>query len=201
MEASLQNIIASGSKIEFYIIDGQQRLTTISILLLAIYALIDDSKIVSENNNLKDMILEEYLIDKWEDEEKIKLNQFKMIINAFVALFNRKEVIQDSNITINFNYFYNYILEHNISVDNLYDSIRKLDIIWIKLDKEDNAQLIFESLNSTGLELSEGDKIRNFILMDLEPKEQEIYYNKYWNKIEKNTKHHVSKFIKDYFNN
>ena len=55
----------SGNKIELYIIDGQQRLTTISILLLAIYALLEDLKVVSKNTNLKDMILEEYLIDKW----------------------------------------------------------------------------------------------------------------------------------------
>ena len=63
---------------------------------------------------------------------------------------------------------------------------------------DDNPQLIFESLNSTGLDLSEGDKIRNFILMGLPPKEQEAYYEKYWNKIEVCTKYDVSAFIRDY---
>ena len=63
---------------------------------------------------------------------------------------------------------------------------------------DDNPQLIFESLNSTGLDLSEGDKIRNFILMGLPSKEQEDYYEKYWNKIEVCTKYEVSAFIRDY---
>ena len=63
---------------------------------------------------------------------------------------------------------------------------------------EDNPQLIFESLNSTGLDLSEGDKIRNFILMGLPSKEQDEYYDKYWNRIEVCTKYDVSAFIRDY---
>lgn len=63
---------------------------------------------------------------------------------------------------------------------------------------DDNPQLIFESLNSTGLDLSEGDKIRNFILMDLPSKEQEDFYDKYWHKIEICTKYDVSAFIRDY---
>ena len=67
-------------------------------------------------------------------------------------------------------------------------------VIDIKLDKDDDAQRIFESLNSTGLELSEGDKIRNFILMGLDPDIQEEYYENYWNKIEKNTNYDVSSF-------
>ena len=73
-----------------------------------------------------------------------------------------------------------------------------MEIINIRLDRDDNPQLIFESLNSTGLDLSEGDKIRNFILMGLPPKEQEVYYEKYWNKIEVCTKYDVSAFIRDY---
>ena len=63
---------------------------------------------------------------------------------------------------------------------------------------DDNPQLIFESLNSTGLDLSEGDKIRNFILMGLPSKEQDDYYDKYWHKIEVCTKYDVSAFIRDY---
>ena len=99
---------------------------------------------------------------------------------------------------MNYDYFYDRIQKQEITIDQLYDAICCLEIINIRLDRDDNPQLIFESLNSTGLDLSEGDKIRNFILMGLPPKEQEVYYEKYWNKIEVCTKYDVSAFIRDY---
>ena len=83
-------------------------------------------------------------------------------------------------------------------MDELFDAICSLEIINITLNNEDNPQLIFESLNSTGLDLSEGDKIRNFILMGLPTREQDEYYDKYWNRIEECTKYDVSAFVRDY---
>ena len=85
---------------------------------------------------------------------------------------------------MNYDYFYDRIQKQEIAIDELYNAICCLEIINIRLDMDDNPQLIFESLNLTGLDLSEGDKIRNFILMGLPSKEQEDYYEKYWNKIE-----------------
>lgn len=73
-----------------------------------------------------------------------------------------------------------------------------MEIISITLDQGDNAQLIFESLNSTGLALTEGDKIRNYVLMSLPAKDQAMYYDKYWAKIEKCTANDVSGFVRDY---
>ena len=99
---------------------------------------------------------------------------------------------------MNYDYFYDRIQKQEITIDQLYDAICCLEIIDIRLDMDDNPQLIFKSLNSTGLDLSEGDKIRNFILMGLPSKEQEDYYEKYWNKIEVCTKYDVSAFIRDY---
>ena len=67
----------------------------------------------------------------------------------------------------------------------LFNGINKLYIVDISLERgNDNPQLIFESLNSTGLDLSQADLIRNYILMDLEPAEQEQLYNKYWQPME-----------------
>ena len=83
-------------------------------------------------------------------------------------------------------------------VDDLYTAVGRLEIISITLDPGDNAQLIFESLNSTGLALTEGDKIRNFILMGLPPTEQNHFYDSYWAKIEKCTGNDVSGFVRDY---
>ena len=189
-----------GHNEEFLIIDGQQRLTTVSLLFLAMYNLIDKGIIVSETANLKQRIFEEYLVDKWKPEDtRIKLKPVKNDQKAFGKLFSDStEHIRESNLTVNYDYFYDRIQKQEITIDQLYDAICCLEIINLRLDRDDNPQLIFESLNSTGLDLSEGDKIRNFILMGLPPKEQEVYYEKYWNKIEVCTKYDVSAFIRDY---
>lgn len=189
-----------GHNDEFLIIDGQQRLTTVSLLFLAMYNLIDNEIVVPDTANLKQRIFEDYLVDKWKTEDtRIKLKPVKNDQEAFKKLFyDPAEHIRESNLTVNYNYFYDRIQKQEITIDQLYDAIYCLEIINIRLNMEDNPQLIFESLNSTGLDLSEGDKIRNFILMGLPSKEQEDYYEKYWNKIEVCTKYNVSAFIRDY---
>ncbi len=189
-----------GHNEEFLVIDGQQRLTTVSLLFLAMYNLMEKDVLVPQTANLKQRIYEEYLVDKWQPEEtRIKLKPVKNDQRAFGRLFSEpSEYIRESNLTVNYDYFYNRIQKQEITIDQLYNAICCLEIINIKLDMQDNPQLIFESLNSTGLDLSEGDKIRNFILMGLPSKEQDEYYEKYWNKIEVCTKYGVSAFIRDY---
>lgn len=100
--------------------------------------------------------------------------------------------------TINYQYFYDRIQRGELSVDELFDAICRLEIINISLNHEDNPQLIFESLNSTGLDLSEGDKIRNYILMGIPNDLQTKFYEKYWNRIENYTDYDVSSFVRDY---
>ena len=182
---------------EFLIIDWQQRLTTISILLLAIYNILNESW---EESILKDKIYQQYLINPYsEDEEKkIRLKPVKDDKLAFDSIFDW-EKIDDSNITINYDYFYNRIKETTISIKELYEAIKQLRIVEILLIKwEDDPQLIFESLNSTGLELTEADKVRNYILMKENARTQEEWYKDYWYKIEKNTIFEVSSFLRDY---
>ena len=189
-----------GKMLDFLIIDGQQRLTTVSLLLLAMYHLMQEGIIKPEVANLSQRIYEEYLVDKWQPEEKrIKLKPIKNDREAFGRLFSAtNDHVPDSNLTINYQYFYDRIQRQELSVDALFDAISRLEIINISLNHEDNPQLIFESLNSTGLDLSEGDKIRNYVLMGLPGKDQERLYEKYWNQIEICTNYDVSAFIRDY---
>ena len=190
----------SGKNIDFLVIDGQQRLTTVSLLLLAMYNLINSHIIIPEQSSLGEEIYEEYLVDKHQPQEKrIKLKPVKNDRTAFGKLFgNKDEYIMESNLTTNYKYFYDRIQKQEISIDELYEAICKLEVISITLNNEDNPQLIFESLNSTGLDLSEGDKIRNFILMGLSSDKQDLYYDQYWNSIEECTGYDVSSFIRDY---
>lgn len=194
----------NGRKEDYFIIDGQQRLTTLSILLVAIVNLMRDGLSESTNPQLQDRIRDEHLVDKYNpDHRKMRLKPIQDDCDAFDALFESEdEFIQSSNVTANYLFFKEKILQENIGLDDLYDAIGRLEIIDIFLDKDDNPQLIFESLNSTGLALEEGDKIRNYILMSLPPMVQEEFYKKYWHKIEKNTevdnKFYVSDFIRSY---
>lgn len=189
-----------GENMEFQIIDGQQRLTTISLLLLAMCNLMKAGTITSEQGNLADKIYRTYLIDEWQnDDTRIKLKPVKNDQTAFGKLFDDEtEHVKDSNVTINYRYFYERIQRQELTMDELFEAIRRLEIISITLNQDDDPQLIFESLNSTGVALTEGDKIRNFILMGLPTKQQNTYYEKYWNRIEVCTGYEVSSFIRDY---
>jgi len=188
-----------GDDREYLIIDGQQRLTTISLLLLAIYKLIDENKVTTEIS--KEQIRDEYLINKYsKDDKKIRLKPVKNDKNAFASLFKSEDdYLHETNITVNFLYFYNRIQKKEISIDELFLAIKQIIIVEIELKNgEDDPQLIFESLNSTGLDLTEADKVRNFVLMKESSVVQEQYYNDYWNKIEINTNYTVSDFIRHY---
>ena len=184
---------------EYLIIDGQQRLTTISLLLLSLFKILNSG--IRHADVKKEQIRDEYLVNKYlEDDKKIRLKPVKNDKSAFAALFEQEDdYLQDTNITINYLYFFNRIIDENISIDDLFYAIKQLVIVEIELKNgEDDPQLIFESLNSTGLDLTEADKVRNFVLMKESSTIQEKYYNQYWNKIEINTNYNVSAFIRDY---
>ena len=196
----VSSVVPNGSKIEYHIIDGQQRLTTITLLLLAIRNLIAQKKISSDEGRLDEQINQRFLVSPWaKEDDQIKLRPVKSDREALAKLFGEEEDYDPtSNLTLNYRFFCDQILKEVIPVDDLYGAIGKLEIISITLDQGDNAQLIFESLNSTGLALTEGDKIRNYILMGQAPKDQSKLYDVYWTTIERCTGNDVSGFVRDY---
>lgn len=193
-------VVPNGSKIEYHIIDGQQRLMTITLLLLAIRNLIVQGKVTTNEVKLDEQISQRFLISPWAGEDdKIKLRPVQSDREALAKLFGDEEDYDhSSNLTINYQFFYDMVMKEEVPVADLYAAIGKLEIISITLDQGDNAQLIFESLYSTGLALTEGDKIRNYVLMGLPAQNQTKYYDIYWVKIEKCTNNDVSGFVRDY---
>ncbi|MCR5802641.1 MAG: DUF4268 domain-containing protein [Clostridia bacterium] len=190
----------NGRYTEYLVIDGQQRLTTVSLLLLAMFRLIKEGKVIPKTETMAQEIFEDYLVDKHQPKEtRVKLKPVKNDRSAFEKLFDvDDEKDKQSNLTYNYEYFYNRIQKEEISIEELYDALFALEIINIELTADDDPQLIFESLNSTGMALSEGDKIRNYILMGLPASLQNDYYEKYWNRIELCTNYDVSMFVRDY---
>lgn len=178
----------SGSNLsEALIIDGQQRLTTVYILLKALY---DAAKGVSVRIETE---IEEVMFNRNCDEKyKLKLKPVKSDNEQLLLLIKDKidEMDRNSNIYKNYITFKNLIgntLESGLELNDILDGIKKLEMVEIVLDKSqgDEPQKIFESINSTGLELSLADLIRNYLLMDDE--NQDELYENYWSAIEKNT--------------
>ena len=181
------------------IIDGQQRLTTTSLMLLAIRNYLKNS---SNKNDLNSKRIEKYLTNEdCEEDVKIRLKPNKQDKKHFEELFENRRIDKaniDSNIVSNYCFFSDKISQNEIDIDELFLSLKKLEIVLVTLEKpKDDPQLIFESLNSTGVDLTASDLIRNYVLMDLEPEEQEKQYEKYWLKIEKLTSD-ISEFIRHY---
>lgn len=171
---------------EVLIIDGQQRLTTMYILLKALY---DSAKGVSIRIESE---IEEVMFNRNCDEKyKLKLKPVKTDNEQLLLLVKDKidEMDRNSNIYKNYITFKNLIsktLESGLDLSDILNGIKKLEMVEIVLDKSqgDEPQKIFESINSTGLELSLSDLIRNYLLMD--DSNQDELYDNYWCAIEKN---------------
>ena len=188
---------------ELTVIDGQQRLTTLTLVYLVIHRLEKDLK----NEGLVNEISETYLINKFSpEEEKLKLRPTDNNDRALKYLLRsdeNEEYTDFSKLIDNFNYFRGRISEDNYQI--VLKGLSKLMFVEVSLDREkDDPQRIFESLNSTGLELAQADLIRNYILMGLNRRDQNKMYQNYWEIIEKLAKDEtlnvsrVSEFIRDY---
>ncbi|PZO63016.1 MAG: hypothetical protein DI498_14280 [Paracoccus denitrificans] len=188
---------------EFTIIDGQQRLTTLTLIYIAIYR----HFLAAGEDREAQRIYKTYLINEFaEDAEKLKLKPTDNNKAALAQMMDPQEAVKVSGysrLIENFRFFQSRIDASNVAT--VLKGVSKLIFVNIALDRQkDNPQRIFESLNSTGLELSQADLIRNYILMGLPRREQEQVFRKFWEPIERNARNlevnesRLSDFIRDY---
>jgi uncharacterized protein with ParB-like and HNH nuclease domain len=186
------------------VIDGQQRLTTLTLLLIALAKVARDADNISHED-----IYDSYLINKYgKDEQHYKLLLTQSDKDTLIQLIDdpdrAKSIVRGDRLLENYLYFENRIRQSAIDPSILYLGISKLLLVEISLNKDhDNPQLIFESLNSTGMDLSQADLIRNYVLMGLDNDEQTILYKKYWYPMEqsfrqKDGSNSFDRFMRDY---
>ena len=182
-------------------IDGQQRLTTVMLLLAALRDHLRASGWAGDDPT-PERIDRQLLRNVDEPERrKLKLTLRRHDHSTFQAILNCAAQIPDASPRIHENYQYFRTMVATVDPRTLYQGIGRLVIVRVRLDDGDDAQMIFESLNSTGVELSQSDLIRNFILMQLPVAEQDRLYDTYWHKIELLFRNHeqvFDDFARDY---
>jgi uncharacterized protein with ParB-like and HNH nuclease domain len=180
------------------VIDGQQRLVTTALLLAALRDVLNSGEVESERDTLE-VELDEMLLIRHEGSPYLKLVERDH--PAYQAIVYRERIpdeYEESSIVKNYEYFKERMLDLEMTVDQFMECLRRLYIVPVILDnRENDAQKVFESINSTGLNLTEGDKIRNYMLMGYDDSEQENYYDRYWVKIDDGTID-MTDFIRDY---
>ncbi|GAA8535110.1 DUF262 and DUF1524 domain-containing protein [Helicobacter pylori] len=187
------------SKNLLFIVDGQQRLTTITLLLIALRDHLSDEVKRKE-------IEDDYLINSDKDSDK----KFRLILSesdkdtllSLIDKDRRKPSEPSSKIVENFKLFGEWISKNTNKLETIFKGLDKLMIVEIALEKEkDDPQLIFESMNSKGIELTQTDLIRNYVVMETEIEKQESFYNKYWRAMEEDFKQNkklFDRFVRHY---
>ncbi|OLR50482.1 hypothetical protein BIZ47_03770 [Helicobacter pylori] len=181
------------------IIDGQQRLTTITLLLTALRNHLSDEVKRKEIEN-------HYLINSDKDGDK----KFRLILSesdkdtllSLIDKDRRRPSEPSSKIVENFKLFEEWVSKNTDKLETIFKGLDKLMIVEIALEKgKDDPQLIFESMNSKGMELAQTDLIRNYIVMETEVEKREGFYNKYWRAMEENFKQNeklFDRFVRHY---
>ena len=168
------------------VIDGQQRLTTVTLILEALARQLGDSEPFKGFSAVK--LRHYYLLNDLEkDEDRFKLLLTQTDKASLLALIQQKPPPAHHSLRIseNFTFFEKLVRDLDGDLGALCGGLSKLFIVDVALTRgEDNPQLIFESMNSTGRELSQADLIRNFILMGLEPDQQTELYENHWRPME-----------------
>ena len=183
IEAGLYSVSSQSSLL---VIDGQQRLTTVMLILEALARHMGDQDHIEGFSAAE--IRQYYLLNtiaKGDRQYKLLLTQTDK--DTLLSLFSQKPFPSEPSQRIkdNFQFFEKAIQKHNVDIDGLCKGLAKLTIVDISLSRgDDDPQLIFESMNSTGRELTQADLIRNYVLMGLDQEQQDRLYNDWWRPIE-----------------
>lgn len=170
------------------VIDGQQRLTTLTLLIAALSEVIEDGiEVVDGFSRLK--LRGHYLTNLLEVGSRSR----KLVLSeedreTLYSIVDKSDFPEDASRRLieNFQFFRSKLAEPHLELTTICTGLSKLLVVYVALSrKEDNPQLIFESMNSTGRKLSQADLIRNFVLMGLEPDLQTRLYKSYWQPMEK----------------
>ena len=186
-----KGIYQVSSQSPLLVIDGQQRLTTVSLLITALARALDqldEDKREPLDGFSPRKLRNYYLLNPEEERER----HYKLILSqtdkdSLISIVGNRELPKEHSlrVTENFKLFESWIAGCKDNLMPLCKGLAKLIIVDIALTRDqDNPQLIFESMNSTGKELSQADLIRNFILMGLEPQLQTRLYEQFWRPME-----------------
>jgi len=190
IEKSLYHV---SSQSPLLVIDGQQRLATVSLLITALARALEklgEGKWEPVDGFAPRKLRNYYLLNPEEEDER----HYKLILSqtdkaSLIAVVGGRELPRDVSLRIkeNFELFKTWVAGRKGDYTALCKGITKLVVVDVALSRDqDNPQLIFESMNSTGRELTQADLIRNFILMGLEPDLQTRLYEDYWHPMEVN---------------
>lgn len=187
------------------IIDGQQRSTTVLLMLTALYHIVlehpEKCSIPAEQIK-KEYLYNEFAARKGDEENRIKLRTVTTDNEIFEYIFENNDLSErhkESKLYRVYYQFYSYFLEKE-NLERYIDILDRFEIVTIALDTgDDNPQEVFESINSTGKPLSDGDKIRNFALMLNDKHARQHVLDKYWKVIEQSLTDINKDFITDFF--
>ena len=168
------------------VIDGQQRLTSVTLLLAALARHLatlpaDDQEPADGFSPRK--LRNYYLVNPDEDgDDRYRLTLSKVDRDTLTAIVEQRELPTEHSLRVQRNFeFFGRMLQEGANLVHICEGLAKLLVVDVSLDRtQDNPQLIFESMNSTGRELSQADLIRNYVLMGLPPKQQTDLYEQYW---------------------
>ncbi len=183
---------------EYILVDGQQRVTTILLLLCALR-----DSLLEDDDNIRSINQRYLLNDVVDNRFRVRLKQTSYDTSSFTSIIDKTPIEnKDNNVVKNYYLFKKLIADCGIEPIELYKTVPKLEVVDVNLQIEDDlnaVQTVFEKINSTGKRLTPADLIRNYLLLANSSVEQERLYDDYWVKIEQLVKNdNISKFAKDY---